>query len=134
MSGVFGKPLTICLAVVLTTLCGCGHAPLRWDMTEKALLGTYVGTSVIDAAQTGKFGDNNHVEANPAVKVFFGERPTFVEMLALKAVIFGAVWAFLNYVPTKHAQRKIYLGLLNAIQLGTVCWNVSNGAGLVLPF
>lgn len=121
----YGDPAAFLLAIFLAAWIAPAKAT-DWTTTEKAMFGSFVTLQVIDTAQTWKIKDNQDqwVEANP----LFGKDPNMAAVIGLKAVFVGGVYWLAK--DASHAERKLLLGVVNALYLGVVGHNYSIGLKL----
>lgn len=120
--------LKICLVVLFILLIGIpSWAGGKWDTTDKVLMGSFIGLNAVDYMQTRYIFDhpNEYYEKNPVLK---GVGEDWCPLYFL-GISLGA-WYVADKLKPNH--RKIFLGILNGIQIYTVGRNF--GIGIKLSF
>lgn len=94
-----------------------------WDTTDKVLFGSLVVLEVIDTAQTWQIHKHpeKYQEANP----IYGKDPNMGLVIGVKSLLVGGTYFITKDMPS--GDRKVLLGLLDAIQLTVVAHNYSVG-------
>ncbi len=82
-------------------------------------MGSYVALNVADVYTTDRALTLGAVEVNP----FFGENPRNNTIIISKAVVLLFQWSLLPYMT--HTQRKLFLGITNAVMGGVVINNLN---------
>ncbi len=121
------KVANIILAITVALMCSsCAfkfqppwNPDLPYDNTEKALMGSYVALNAADVYTTDKALTLGAVEINP----FFGENPRNNTIILSKVVVLAFQWSLLPYMT--HTQRKLFLGITNAVMGGVVINNIN---------
>lgn len=123
----YNDPLAMLIGSTLAAAIASPSAnAAEWDTTEKVMFGTFVGLQAIDTAQTWKAHDNpdRYREANP----IFGSHPNMAAVVGFKSIVTGGVYYLVKDMPS--ADRKLILGIADAIQFSVVAHNYSIGLKL----
>lgn len=98
----------------------------EWDTTDRVLFGSLITMEAIDAAQTWKIHEHPErwSEANP----IYGSHPNMGVVMGLKVAVTGGVYWLVKDMPS--ADRKLVLGVVDALQLSVVARNYSLGLKL----
>jgi hypothetical protein len=114
------------VALVTMILTACPARAAEWDTTDKVLFGSLVVLEVIDTAQTWQIHrhPDKYVETNP----LFGKNPNMGVVVGVKSLLVSGAYYVTRDMPS--GDRKLLLGLLDAIQLTVVAHNYSVGVKL----
>ena len=128
----------ICFALSLIIFtAGCATSALKWDTTEKAMLGTIITAQAIDVYQAHEVTTEDeyagYEEANPFVTSVLGDEVGLAEGAALKAVVLGPLlYLGAHRLPSTHFQRKVILGFIIGASTFVVIRNEQVTGGIVL--
>ena len=97
------RAIMLLLSVVLLYSCGSMQPRVKFDTTEKVMIGVNVGLQIGDIHSTARGLEKGAMEVNPIL----GKNPNLEKLLALKAVTGAASYYLLSQMD--HTERKIYL-------------------------
>lgn len=108
-------------SLVAMTIHDCKAAD--WDNIDKGLFGAQIGLQVVDTLQTNyaKKHPEQFEEANP----IYGKRPNMLVVIGAKSLFVGGLYWIVKDMPS--TDRKLILGVADAIELAVVGHNISLG-------
>lgn len=111
-----------CLAIITAIWLKpeCAHAA-EWDTTDKALFAGLVTLQAVDALQTNEI--KKHPDQFHETNRLYGDPPNMVTVVAAKTLLVGGVY----YMVKDSPNRKLYLGVLDALSLSVVLHNYNVG-------
>lgn len=113
------------LLTLLLLFCGEASAA-QWDAVDRAMFGSFVVLETVDVAQTWKIHQHpdQYRENNP----LYGSDPNMAAVIGIKALVIGGVYYVVR--DASSVERKLLLGVLDALQLSVTAHNYSIGLKL----
>ena len=92
----------------------------KWDAVDGTLFSGLIGLQIVDTVQTMEAMEDGYGEVNPILR-----HPTYPKLIAVKSLMVGSVYYLVKDMPS--ADRKLILGILDAMYIGVVHHNYTIG-------